>query len=125
MRVELACTLASRLRGLAGKDTCDGVLLLVPCNDVHTFTMRNPIDIAFIASDGTVIEAYRNVHPMRRVRNREAVAVIERFASLDWWPGAGDVLELSCPMWNLAAVHRAEQQSGGAVSSGVEDGRRS
>ena len=95
MKVEIACSLAARLRGLAGRDSFDCALLLVPCNDVHTFTMHRQIDIAFVAADGAVLESYRNVLPMRRMRNRKAVAVIERFSSREWWPTTGDVLELS------------------------------
>ena len=95
MKVEIACSLAARLRGLAGRDSFDGALLLVPCNDVHTFTMRRQIDIAFVAADGAVLESYRNVLPMRRMKNRKAVAVIERYSSRERWPTTGDVLELS------------------------------
>lgn len=95
MKVEIACSLAARLRGLAGRDSFDGALLLVPCNDVHTFTMYRQIDIAFVAVDGTVLESLRDVPPRRRMRNRKAAAVIERFSSREWWPAAGDVLELS------------------------------
>jgi uncharacterized membrane protein (UPF0127 family) len=95
MKVELACSQAARLRGLAGRDSFEGALLLVPCNDVHTFTMRRQIDIAFVAGDGTVLESLRDVPPRRRMRNRKAVAVIERYSSRKWWPTAGDVLELS------------------------------
>ena len=95
MKVEIACSLAARLRGLAGRDSFDGALLLVPCSDVHTFTMRQQIDIAFIAADGTVLESLRDVPPRRRMRNRKAVAVVERYSSHDWWPMTGDVLELS------------------------------
>ena len=96
MKVEIACSLAARLRGLAGRDSFEGALLLVPCNDVHTFTMHRQIDIAFVVADGTVLESLRNVPPRRRMRNRKAVAVIERYSSRDWWPTTGDVLELSC-----------------------------
>ena len=95
MKVEIACSLAARLRGLAGRDSFDCALLLVPCNDVHTFTMHRQIDIAFVAPDGTVLESLRDVPPRRRMRNRKAVAVIERFSSREWWPVMGDVLELS------------------------------
>ena len=95
MKVEIACSLAARLRGLAGRGSFDGALLLVHCSDVHTFTMRQQIDIEFVAADGAVLESYRNVLPMRRMKNRKAVAVIERYSSRDWWPTTGDVLELS------------------------------
>lgn len=95
MNVELACTAWARLRGLLGRDALDGVLLLAPCCDVHTFWMRHPIDVAFVASDGTVIEAHRNVGPGRRLRNRSAAATLERFASGDKWYEPGDRIQHS------------------------------
>ena len=57
MRVEIACSTWSRLRGLLGRKRFDGVLLLMPCNDVHTFGMKAPIDIAFVEQDGFVAES--------------------------------------------------------------------
>lgn len=93
MRVEVASTLRSRFRGLFGRAGFDGVLLLVPCNDIHTFGMRKPIDVAFVASDGAVIESFRSVVPNRRLRNKEALATIERFASDAAWYEPGDYIQ--------------------------------
>ena len=74
---------------MIGRDTLDGVLLLVPCGDIHTFWMRRPIDVAFLDSSGVVIESHRGVGPNRRLRNRHAKATLERFAdNADWFePG--------------------------------------
>lgn len=53
--VEVASTRAARRRGLLGRAGIDGVLVLVPCRQVHTFGMRCAIDVAFVAGDGTVL----------------------------------------------------------------------
>ena len=100
MRITLASTMRARLVGLIGKHDFDGVLVLAPCNDIHTFTMRHSLDIAFIASDGTVIEAHRAVPPNRRLRKRKAVATLERFTSAEEWYVPGDRIEIikgDCP----------------------------
>lgn len=94
MKVEIACSMADRLRGLLGRKEFSDVLLLTPCNDVHTFGMHRAIDIAFISSDGTVIESHRAVGARRRVRCRSAVATLERFAVEQPWLDCGDHVEL-------------------------------
>lgn len=93
MRIEVACTLASRMRGLLGRESHDGAMLLVPCSDIHTFGMRGPIDVAFVSSDGTVLESYRNVAPGCRIRDKRAIAVLERFASDEEWYEPGDAVQ--------------------------------
>lgn len=79
------------MRGLLLARANAETLLLMPCNDVHTVGMRRRIDIAFVDGAGRVLEAHRDVGPMRRLRRREAVAVVERFSScLSAWFTAGD-----------------------------------
>ena len=90
MNVEIACTMRARLMGLYGRDDFDGVLMLVPCHDVHTFAMRRAIDVAFVAANGVVLEVHRSVSPNRRLRNKRAVATLERFASETAWFCPGD-----------------------------------
>lgn len=90
MRVHLACSLRDRLRGLKRLSDFDGVLILVPCCDIHTFGMGRPIDVAFITREGRVAASYRDVPPRRRLRCRGAAAVLERFADGAPWPQAGD-----------------------------------
>ena len=90
MDIEIACTLRSRLLGLFGRPGFQGTLLLVPCHDIHTFGMSRALDVAFVAADGTVLEAHRNVEPCHRLKNREAAATLERYAVADPWfmPGS-------------------------------------
>ena len=85
----------SRLLGLFGRPGFEGVLMLVPCHDVHTFGMSRPLDIAFVAADGTVIESHRNVEPCHRLKNREAAATLERIAADDdpWLAPGNTMLE--------------------------------
>ena len=93
MNFEIACTMRSRLLGLFGRPGFDGVLLLVPCHDIHTFGMSRPIDAAFVAADGTILEAHRNVEPGHRLKNREAAATLERYAADTPWFAPGDRIQ--------------------------------
>ena len=52
---EVAVTRKVRRRGLLGRDHVDGVLVLRPCHQVHTFGMQFPIDVAFCDRDGFVL----------------------------------------------------------------------
>lgn len=92
----------SRLLGLHAHGDFDGVLLLVPCNDVHTFGMNRPIDAAFVAADGTVLEAHRGVTANRRLRNRRASATLERFSSNAAWYEPGDFIRQDLESGRLA-----------------------
>ena len=96
MNVELACTLRSRLRGLLGRGEFTGVLMIVPCRDIHTFGMKRAIDVAFVSSDGLVLESHRAVGPRRRIRSRsrKVAVTLERYAEDAPWPEPGDRIEL-------------------------------
>lgn len=95
--LSIAASLPSRMRGLLLAHPCDEALLLIPCSDVHTVGMRRRLDIAFVDGDGRVIESHRDVGAMRRLRNRRAVAVVERFSSCSSpWFAEGDRLGIAC-----------------------------
>ncbi len=80
----MAITMRARLLGLLcyRKDVfaCNRVLVLVPCNSVHTFFMRDEIDIAFIDCEGMVLRSYEHVRPCRVISAKGAAAVLERFS---------------------------------------------
>jgi uncharacterized protein len=65
---EVAAGRRARRRGLLGRDGVDGVLVLEPCRQVHTFRMRFPIDVAFCASDGRVLRVVAGMRPQRLSR---------------------------------------------------------
>ena len=94
MDVFIASSVTQRLRGLFGRRGFSGTLLLDPCSDVHTFGMREPIDVAFIADDGKVLEVFRYVGPRRRLRCRDARATLERFSRDGPWLRPGERIAL-------------------------------
>lgn len=64
-----ADTALTRLRGLLGRPPLQGGasegLLLVPCNSVHTFWMRYPLDIVFLDGDDRVLGWRQALRPWR------------------------------------------------------------
>lgn len=66
-RVVWAGSSAARRRGLLGRDSLnpDEGIYIVPCEWVHTFGMRFPIDIAFLHRDGRVLAVHHALKPKR------------------------------------------------------------
>ncbi|QKW02360.1 DUF192 domain-containing protein [Streptomyces sp. NA02536] len=62
--LEVATSYRARTKGLLGRDSLDGALLLSPANSVHTFRMRMPIDVAYLDRRLRVI-AVRTMPPGR------------------------------------------------------------
>ncbi|GAA2287219.1 DUF192 domain-containing protein [Streptomyces atrovirens] len=62
--LEIATSYRARTKGLLGRDSLDGALLLSPANSVHTFRMRMPIDVAYLDRRLRVI-AVRTMPPGR------------------------------------------------------------
>lgn len=85
----------TRLCGLARRPPDHTVLVLPRCRDVHTMTMRHPIDVAFVGAQGMVLEVHRLVLPGVRLRHSRAVAVVERFAQSGPWFMRGNIIEIA------------------------------
>lgn len=66
-RAEIADTFWLRLKGLLGKSRLEpeAGLILDPCNSIHTFFMRFPIDAAFIDSKSRIVKAYHSLPAWR------------------------------------------------------------
>ena len=92
MNLRFADTWPTRARGLLWGAHEDDVLVLRPCNDVHTCFMRRPVDLAFADSDGRVIKVVRALCPWRRIRIREAALTVERLARPGPWLTEGETL---------------------------------
>ncbi|WP_190218853.1 DUF192 domain-containing protein [Streptomyces griseosporeus] len=67
--LEIAASYRARTKGLLGRESVDGALLLSPANSVHTFRMRMPIDVAYLDRRLRVI-AVRTMRPGRLGRPR-------------------------------------------------------
>jgi uncharacterized protein len=53
---EVADTRRARRRGLLGRDSLDGALVIERCRWIHTVGMRFPIDVAYLDDDGIVVK---------------------------------------------------------------------
>jgi len=98
-RVEWAGCSESRRRGLLGRDSLDPEegIYIVPCQWIHMFGMRFPIDVAFLSSSGRVLALHRGLRPWRLSRPvLRAEGVLELAAGALDRSGTtvGDVLEL-------------------------------
>ena len=69
-KVELAASWRSRLKGLLGRDGLpEGEGLHIdPCNSIHMFFMRFPIDVAFLDPGGKVVRAVHSIKPWRATK---------------------------------------------------------
>ena len=93
---EVAVTRKVRRRGLIGRDHVDGVLVLRPCRQVHTFGMHFPIDVAFCDRYGFVLHISR-MRPGRVSRYvfHAYFAIEATGGSFDRWEiGLGDIVEV-------------------------------
>ncbi len=84
--IELAQDSRARTRGLLGRSglTADSVMIIAPCNAIHTFFMRFTIDVVFTDRHGRVVKLCRRVKPWR-----VAIAV-KAFAALELAEGSID-----------------------------------
>ncbi len=87
----------ARARGLIGRESFDGAMVLEPCRSIHTFGMRFPIDVAYLDRDGVVLDVH-TVAPRRVSMPRwKARTVVEaRAGAFERWNLAvGDTLEVT------------------------------
>ncbi len=54
----IADTVFSRVKGLLGKQSLDegSALIIKPCNSIHTFFMRFPIDVFFVDRNNKIVK---------------------------------------------------------------------
>ena len=62
-----AASFVARGRGLmlAPPLAAGGALVIEPCNSIHMFFMRYPLDIIFLDESGTVLFMYEGIKPWR------------------------------------------------------------
>ena len=95
-KVEVAASPDRRTRGLLGRTGLDGGLLISPCNGVHTFRMKFPIDVAFIDKSWRVVDIVQmKVNRLGRFRlGAKHVLEAEWGAFEQWGLKVGSVLEV-------------------------------
>jgi uncharacterized membrane protein (UPF0127 family) len=93
--LEVADQRGARRRGLLGRDSIDGALLLVPARSVHSMGMRFPIDVAWLDDDLTVLRTVRlsRNRLTRPVLRAHSVLEADAGAFARWGLQVGDQLE--------------------------------
>lgn len=78
-RCVVADRMLPRMKGLLGKRelVAGEGLLIQPAPSIHTFFMRFPIDVVFLAKNGEVMKVAPNVGAWRMRSCRRAFAVLE------------------------------------------------
>ena len=79
-RLIVADSLFRRMKGLLGRASlaADEGLWICPCNSVHTFGMKFPIDVVFLDAGKRVIALSENLLPNRLTRiHFKAASVLE------------------------------------------------
>lgn len=115
-RVQRADTFARRLVGLLGRRSLDEDegLWIEPCDSIHTFFMRFPIDVAFVDGRGEVVARVDSMRPWRATRlHTRARAVVELAAGTlaRTGVGVGSRLEL-VPRPDAAASQPPDETNG-------------
>ena len=95
--LEVAEDMRTRSRGLMGRSSFDGAILLKPAMQVHTLGMRFAIDVAYLDRELRVVDVVTAMRPRRLGRPRfGARAVVEAEAGCfaRWNLRVGDELEV-------------------------------
>ncbi len=92
--LEVADSPGRRVRGLLGRPSCDGALLLRPARSVHTVGMRFDLDVAHLDAEMRVVRTARMArHRLGRpVRGARSVLEAEAGSFERWGLAVGDEL---------------------------------
>jgi uncharacterized protein len=93
---DVAATRAARRRGLLGRTSMEGALVIVPCRWIHTVGMRFPIDVAYLDHDGVVMKTLQMPRHRLGIPVWRAHCVIEAEAGAfsRWGLRVGDQIEI-------------------------------
>ncbi|NLK87886.1 MAG: DUF192 domain-containing protein [Clostridiaceae bacterium] len=98
-KCELAASFFSRLKGLQfRRELPKGTgLLITPCDSIHMFFMRFPIDAIFIDSNNRIVYIEHNIKPWRIsrvVKDARSVLELPSGTALSTGSEIGDILEM-------------------------------
>ncbi len=99
-KVVMATSILSRMRGLMFRNEIekDEGIILEPCNSIHTFFMKFPIDVVFINKKNKIIKIYKSLPPWRLTPIVWGSKKVLEVAS-NQFPSEikiGDTMEFSC-----------------------------
>lgn len=80
LKAELADSFFKRFKGLMFRKSMpqNSALLLSPCNAIHTFSMRFPIDVVYLDSDARVVHIEKSMQPNKVGKSiKTALSVLE------------------------------------------------
>lgn len=82
-RLVFATGLFARMRGMLSRKVCAAgeVLVLVPCKSIHTYGMREALDVAFVDGNGVVLKSQRALQPNNTLACSHASITLERRTS--------------------------------------------
>jgi uncharacterized membrane protein (UPF0127 family) len=94
--LEVASSLVARSRGLLGKKSFEGALLLRRTRSVHTIGMRFAIDVAFLTDDLRVVAVTTVARQRMALPRRGGRSVLDAVAGAfaRWGLAPGDQLEI-------------------------------
>lgn len=93
---EVARDRSAKRKGLRGRDSLEGALVIPGCRWIHTIGMRFPIDVAFLDADGVVVKTMHMHRSRMGIPVHRATSVIEASEGAfgRWGLHVGDVIEV-------------------------------
>lgn len=79
-----------RLIGLLGFCCSSEAVAFMRCRSIHTFGMRQNIDVAFMSQYGEVLASFRNVLPGKVLSCPQAYSTFERYSDAGAWFNVGE-----------------------------------
>lgn len=65
IEVKIANNMFSRMKGLMFVKNINYGILLSPCNSIHTFFMKEPIDVIYLDKYSNIVKIEENIKPWR------------------------------------------------------------
>lgn len=101
-KVELAESFVKRFLGLMFRKNLseNHGLLLTPCNEIHTFSMRFPIDAIFLDHEGKVLKIETAMQPNKlgkKVKQANSVLELRAHTAENLGLSEGDILNIVKP----------------------------
>ena len=79
MKIKIANSFKDKLLGLMNKKNIDYGLLITDCKSIHTFFMKESIDVLLLDKDNRILMINRNIKPNKIVifKNKKRTNILE------------------------------------------------